>query len=239
MKSDAADDDIPIGAGYRRVNAERLVDSIDAGVAVLGQDLPPGAANRLAQLIIELKRWNARINLTSVRDDATMVSAHILDSLAVRSWLSGTRAIDIGTGAGFPGMPLAIAEPGISFELLDSSARKIAFVQHMIGVLDIANAVAVKARAEHYAPATRFDTVVTRAFAAIPEIVKLSGHLVGENGVLLALKGKYPHDELRQLDDMNELSALWDYDVTELTVPGLESHARHIVALRKRRAAGK
>jgi 16S rRNA (guanine527-N7)-methyltransferase len=219
------------------VNTERLVASIDEGVGALGQQLPPGAALRLAQLLIELKRWNARINLTSVRDDAAVVPAHILDSLAVRPWLEGKRAIDIGTGAGFPGLPLAIAAPDVRFELLDSSGKKIAFVRHMIGVLNIENAVAVKARVEHYAPATRFDTVVTRAFAAIPEILKLSGHLVGENSVLLALKGKYPHDELRQLNDMNELSALWDYNVAELDVPGLESHARHVVALRKRQAA--
>jgi 16S rRNA (guanine527-N7)-methyltransferase len=219
------------------MKTESLAGSIEAGAAKLGQDLPPGAGTRLSQLLVELKRWNARINLTSVTDDAAMVSAHILDSLAARPWLYGTRVIDVGTGAGFPGLPLAIAEPAMTFDLLDSSGKKIAFVRHMIGVLNIGNAVAVKARAEHYAPVTRFDTVVIRAFAAIPEILKLSGHLVGENGVLLALKGKYPHDELRQLNDMNELPALWDYNVTELTVPGLESHQRHIVALRKRRIA--
>lgn len=222
-----------------RVSTERLAAAIDAGVAALGQDVPTGAAEKLAHLLVELRRWNARINLTSVTDDAAAVAAHVLDSLAVRPWLEGTRAIDVGTGAGFPGLPLAIATPAMQFELLDSSGKKIAFIQHMIGLLNLGNAVAVKARVEHYAPATRFDTVVTRAFAAIPEIVKLSGHLVGENSVLLALKGKYPHDELRQLDDMNELSALWDYNVTELTVPGLESHSRHIVALRKRQAAEK
>lgn len=221
------------------MNTERLVASIDEGVGALEQQLPPGAALRLAQLLIELKRWNARINLTSVRDDAAVVPAHILDSLAVRPWLKGKRAIDVGTGAGFPGLPLAIAAPDIRFELLDSSGKKIAFVRHIIGMLNIENAIAVKARVEHYAPATRFDTVVTRAFAAIPETLKLSGHLMGEDSVLLALKGKYPHDELRQLNDMNELSALWDYNVTELTVPGLESHARHVVALRKQQATEK
>jgi 16S rRNA (guanine527-N7)-methyltransferase len=219
------------------VNTGRWVASIGEGVAALGQQLPPEAPEKLAQLLIELKRWNARINLTSVRDDAAVVPAHILDSLAVRPWIEGKRVLDFGTGAGFPGLPLAIAAPDVRFELLDSSGKKIAFVQHMIGVLNIENAVAVKARVEHYAPATRFDTVVTRAFAAIPEILKLSGHLVGEDSVLLALKGKYPHDELRQLNDMNELSAVWDYNVTELDVPGLESHARHIIALRKRRVA--
>jgi 16S rRNA (guanine527-N7)-methyltransferase len=224
-----------VSTGLPRGGANTVAETIDSGVAALGQLLPPGASQKLARLVAELRRWNARTNLTSIRDEQSMVTAHILDSLAVRPWLSGTRAIDVGTGAGFPGLPLAIAEPGVAFELLDASGKKVAFVKHMIGELGIANAVAVKARAEHYAPATRFDTVVARAFAAIPEIVELAGHLVGENGALLALKGKYPHDELRQLMDRKKLSDQWDYNVTELTVPGLESHARHIVALQRRR----
>lgn len=220
------------------MNTEQLAAAIDSGVAALDQTLPPGAIEKLVHLVTELERWNARVNLTSIRDSAAMVSAHVLDSLAVRPWLAGLRIIDIGTGPGFPGLPLAIAEPRLFIELLDSSGKKIAFVKHMIGELRIANASAVKARAEHYAPASRFDTVVARAFAAIPEIIELAGHLVGENGVLVALKGKYPQDELRQLEDMKNLSDLWDYHVTELTVPGIESHARHLVALWRRRAAG-
>ena len=218
------------------MNTEQLAAAIDSGVAALDQALPPGAIEKLARLLAELERWNARVNLTSIRDRRAMVAAHVLDSLAVRPWLAGRRMIDVGTGAGFPGLPLAIAEPSVFTELLDSSGRKIAFVRHMIGELRITNAVAVKARAEHYAPATRFDTVVARAFSAIPGIVELAGHLVGENGVLLALKGQYPQDELRQLEDMRNLSDLWDYNVIELTVPGIESHARHVVVLWRRRA---
>jgi 16S rRNA (guanine527-N7)-methyltransferase len=215
-----------------------LSDAIERGVAALGQGLPPGAGVRLGRLLEELERWNAAVNLTSVRDVNVMVSAHVLDSLAVRPHLCGPRVIDVGTGAGFPGLPLAIAEPQLGFALLDSSGKKQAFVRHIIGELGIANATAVKARAEHYAPGIRFDTVVARAFASIPELIELAGHLVGDTGVLLAQKGRYPHDELRQLMDMSELSALWDYDVTELTVPGLEAHARHIVSLRRRKTTG-
>jgi 16S rRNA (guanine527-N7)-methyltransferase len=218
------------------VKARELTGAIDVGVAALRQELPPGGNQKLARLVTLLERWNTRINLTSIRDSETIVSAHILDSLAARPCLVGTRVVDVGTGAGFPGLPLAIAEPDLDFELLDGSGRKIAFVQHAIGELALRNAVAIKVRAEHYAPGTRFDTVVTRAFAAIPEMIELAGHLVSEDGVLLALKGKYPHDELRQLVDMKHLSDLWDHNVTELTVPGIESHARHVVVLRRKRA---
>jgi 16S rRNA (guanine527-N7)-methyltransferase len=221
------------------MDERRVAQLIEDGVAKLGQDLPAGANDKLLRLAVGLERWNARINLTAIRDAQGMVSGHILDSLAVRPCLRGARAIDVGTGAGFPGLPLAIAEPGVGFELLDSNARKLAFVTHMIGELGLENVTVVKARAEHYEPGTPFDTVFARAFAAIPEIIELAGRLVSDNGVLLALKGKYPHDELRQLMDRNGLSDLWDYEVTELTVPGLESHARHVVVLRRRQAAAR
>lgn len=214
--------------------AEKLAEDIAAGVARLEQELPEGAAAKLARLLLALERWNARLNLTSIRDPKAMVAGHVLDSLSVRPYLEGRSVIDVGTGAGFPGLALALAEPGRQVELLDSNGRKIAFVRQMIGELGIGNASAVKARAEHYAPGTRFDTVVARAFAAIPELIEFAGHLVESDGVLLALKGKYPHEELRQLSIVNDLSNLWDYNVTEIAVPGLESHARHVVSLRRR-----
>ena len=199
----------------------------------LGQDLPPESIDKLTRLLAELTRWNKRINLTAIRDPGAMVSGHILDSLAVRPMLSGHRVLDIGTGAGFPGLPLAIAEPGIEFRLLDSNGRKISFVRHVIGELGLSNAVAIKLRAEDYAPAERFDTVIARALASIPRLLELAGHLIREDGVLLALKGKHPAEEL---EPMEELSG-WKYVVTDLTVPGLESHARHVVCLRRADAA--
>lgn len=209
-----------------------LADRITAGAVTLGHQLADADAGRLATLLTELERWNQRINLTAIRDIDEMVPAHILDSLAVRPYVRGPRVIDIGTGAGFPGLPLAIVEPDIEFVLLDSVGKKIRFVEHMIGELGLDNVEAVKARAEDYAPGNRFDTVIARALATVPRLVELSSHLVGEDGQLLALKGKYPAEELEAMKSHPE----WDYEVTELRVPGLEAHARHVVTLQRTKA---
>lgn len=213
----------------RPVNSDQLLASITVGLDSLQRDLPDGAIAKLAQLLTELERWNRRVNLTAIRDLETMVSGHILDSLVVRPLLEGRRVIDVGTGAGFPGLPLAIAEPQIEFGLLDSNGKKISFVRHVIGELGLSNATAIRARAEDYAPAERFDTVIARALASIPKLLQLAGHLIREEGVLLALKGKHPAAELESIEEIPG----WKYVVTDVTVPGLETHARHVVCLRR------
>lgn len=207
-------------------------EKISAGLVALRQDLPSDALQKLVALLRELGRWGRRVNLTAILEPGEMVSAHVLDSLAVRSFIRGPRVIDIGTGAGFPGLPLAIAEPDTEFTLLDSNGKKIGFVTHVIGELGLTNVTAVKARAEDYAPGKRFDTVIARALATVPRLVELSAHLVREDGQLLALKGKYPAAEL----EATTASPEWEYSVTKLTVPFLEPHARHVVSVRRKKS---
>lgn len=211
-------------------DATGIARAIAAGVEQMQQTLPPGAAERLARLLGELARWNRRVNLTAIREPGEMVAGHILDSLSVRRLLAGRRLADVGTGAGFPGLPLAIAEPQLDVTLVDSNGKKIGFVRHMIGELGLENATAVKARVERYVPDRRFDTVVARAFAPLARTIALSAHLLDDAGVFLALKGKYPDAELAELE-----GSQWNIEVRELTVPGLSQHARHVTVLKHAR----
>ena len=153
------------------------------GLDALGQLLNDRQAAAMLRLLDELERWNRKFNLTAVRDRGEMLALHILDSLAVRPWLHGDSILDLGTGAGFPGLPLAIAETDRRFVLLDGNNKKIQFVRHAAMMLGLDNVTAVKARAEDYAPGERFDTVTARAVAELATLVDVAGHLVREDGV--------------------------------------------------------
>ena len=203
------------------------VVTIESAIASLGQEFPAGAADSFSVLLSELERWNSKVNLTAIRKRDEMVTGHLLDSLVARPLLHGNTVLDVGTGAGFPGLPLAIVEPQRHFTLVDSNNKKIMFIQHVAGLLGLGNVSAVKARSEDYAPGRRFDTVTARALAALPKLVELAGHHVGEDGVFVALKGRYPEEELQQLPET------WRAEVTELNVPGLEAGSRHAVLLRR------
>ena len=193
----------------------------------LSQPVDGEAEARLEALLDELEKWNRKVNLTAIRSRDEMVTAHILDSLVARPLLQGREILDVGTGPGFPGLPLAIVEPAREFTLLDSNNKKIMFVQHVAGLLGLDNVTAVKDRGEDYAPGHRFDTVIARALAALPRLVEIAGHHVREDGVFVALKGRYPAEELEQV------KAPWSHDVAELHVPGLEAGSRHAVLLRR------
>jgi 16S rRNA (guanine527-N7)-methyltransferase len=179
-------------------------------------------------LLDELERWNRRFNLTAIRDRDAMLTAHIEDSLAARPLLRGARILDVGTGAGFPGLPLAIVEPERQFVLVDSNNKKVQFVQHAARLLGLDNVEVIRARTEDYAPGDRFDTVIARAVATLARLLEIAGHHVGEDGVFVALKGRYPAEELEQVPSG------WEYTVAELPVPGLESGTRHAVLMRRK-----
>ncbi len=200
---------------------ERLSD----GVSALGQSLCDRQFEQLETLLDELERWNRRVNLTAVRERESMLARHLLDSLAVRPYLKGRRVLDIGTGPGFPGLPLAVAEPECEFVLLDSSNKKIQFVDHAAALLGLQNVTAVRARSEDFAPGERFDTVIARAVAELAVLAEIAGHHVREDGVFVALKGRYPARELEQL------SGHWGCTVAALSVPGLDEGSRHVVLM--------
>jgi 16S rRNA (guanine527-N7)-methyltransferase len=203
-------------------------NALAEGLEALGQSLDDRQRAAMLRLLDELERWNRKFNLTAVRDRREMLTLHVLDSLAVRPWLHGETILDIGTGAGFPGLPLAIADPDRRFVLLDGNNKKIQFVNHALMTLGLDNVEAIKARAEDYAPGERFDTVTARAVAELATLVGVAGHLVREDGVFVALKGRYPADELDQMPDD------WETSVHALTVPGLAADSRHAVLMTRR-----
>jgi 16S rRNA (guanine527-N7)-methyltransferase len=174
---------------------ERLVqDAATLGVALAAQD-----AVRLLTLIDELARWNRSYNLTSIDTPATMVTHHLLDSLAVHPHLAGARIADVGTGAGFPGLPLAVCNPQRHFTLIDATAKKLRFVSHAADLLELTNVTAVHARAEAFQAEVPFDSVVARACAPLPRMLAQVVRLVDAHSRVLAMKGKWPTAELAEL----------------------------------------
>jgi 16S rRNA (guanine527-N7)-methyltransferase len=201
---------------------------ISAALDLIAPRPPAASDEKFATLLDELARWNKKVNLTAIRDPAEMITGHLLDSLVARPFLHGERILDVGTGAGFPGLPLAICEPQRQFALVDGNNKKIMFVQHAATLLKLGNVAAIKARTEDYAPDERFDTVIARAVGPLARLVDMAGHHVREDGVFVALKGRYPAEELE------ELPKRWEYEVVELAVPGLDKGSRHAVSLRRR-----
>ncbi len=208
------------------VQPAELAAAIAAGAERLGQTLPAGQADRLARLLLLLAKWSRAYNLTAIRDPRAMVVEHVLDALAIRPWLEGERIADVGTGAGLPGLVLALTEPARRFTLIDASAKKLRFVRQAAAELGPGNVTVVHGRVEDYAPEAGFDTVVCRAFAPLPRFVASSGHLISGHGKLLAQKGLSPDDELAALPPG------WDATVEPLTVPDL-AKTRHVVSLRR------
>lgn len=200
-------------------------DVLVSGAAQLGIPLSETQVAQLLRLLDELDDWNQRINLTGIRERPQQITKHLLDSLAVHVHLRGTSVVDIGTGAGFPGLPLAVVLPQMQFTLLDGTGKKLKFVEHAAQVLGLHNVQTAHTRAEAYRPKERFDCVVSRAVGPLETFVKWSGNLCVGNGRLLAMKGRYPTDELAHIPNGWKLAA-----VHRLNIPGLDEQ-RHLVEL--------
>ena len=168
----------------------------------------------LVQYLLLLDKWNAAYNLTAIRDLNSMVGKHILDSLAIRPWVKGKRVLDVGTGAGLPGIPLAIANPEMEFVLLDSNGKKTRFLNEVKRQLQLKNLEIVQFRVENYHPAQGFDTVISRAFSSLEQMIHWTQHLIAKEGTWLAMKGRYPDSELEGIH--------YPYTVEHYTVNGVE-----------------
>jgi 16S rRNA (guanine527-N7)-methyltransferase len=206
-------------------------DALAAGIAALALALPPGARPKLDAYLALLAKWNKTYNLTAIREPARMVTHHLLDALAVLPHLpqhERLRVLDVGAGGGVPGLPLAIARPQWRVVLADANHKKATFLAQAGIELALPNVTAVATRVEDYAPDAPFDVVISRAFADLRTFAESSARHVADDGVLVAMKGVHPHEELADLPaDITVIAT------HALAVPGLDA-ARHLIVMQRR-----
>jgi 16S rRNA (guanine527-N7)-methyltransferase len=207
------------------VNRDAERELVTRGAAELELELDAARVDAMLVLVDELELANSQFNLTAIRDRPGMLRKHVLDSLSLQPFLRGARIADVGTGAGFPGLPLAIANPGKSFALIEATGKKARFVERTAQRLSLRNVLVVNARAENYRPFERFDTVVARALSSLADFVAYAGHLCAPDGRLLAMKGKRPEEEISALPKSFRCLA-----VHQIKLPGLDDE-RHLVEL--------
>lgn len=204
-----------------------VAELLSSGIATLGLNLPAATQQRLLDYLALLAKWNRTYNLTAVREPHAMVAYHVLDSLAVLPHLGGGSLADVGSGGGLPGIPLAIAQPSWRVALVESVQKKAAFLEQCRIDLGLDNVTVVQQRVEAWRPQALFATVISRAFSDLAEFVRLSEHLLSADGVMAAMKGVHPYEELTQLPPGFAATA-----VLPLRVPGVDG-ARHLVLISK------
>lgn len=203
--------------------------SLAEGLAALGLELDADRQDRLLAYRDELARWGRVHNLTGVRDPAEMVPVHLLDSLVLLPLVRGRTIADVGSGGGLPGVPLAIADPGLAVTLVEPRTKRAVFLDQVCRRLGLANVKVERCRAEDLSAGAGYDTVVTRAFGSLAEFAAAAGHLCRPGGCLLAAKGRDPAAEIAAL------GPAWRVEVERLTVPGVAG-PRHAVRLQGQRA---
>jgi 16S rRNA (guanine527-N7)-methyltransferase len=198
-------------------------ETLVEGARDLGIELDSAGGEALLHLVDELELGNGQFNLTAIRDRAGMLRKHVLDSLTLQPYLRGVRIADIGTGAGFPGLPLAIVNPQRRFTLVEATGKKARFAEQTAERLGVDNVQVVHTRAENYRPFELFDTVVARALSSLADFAAYAGHLCAPDGRLLAMKGRRLEEEISALPKSFRVLA-----VHRLKVPGLDDE-RHLV----------
>lgn len=207
--------------------APTVYTRIEAGCAALQLEPDASAIARLAQYVALLAKWNRVYNLTAMRDPQQMVVRHILDSLAVLPYLTAGSLLDVGSGAGLPGVPLAIVRPALAVTLLDSNAKKIRFLRQAAMELGLANVETVQARMQEYQPGRAFDMVISRAVSRLDELYRQSQHLLAPGGRMLFMKGTLPEAEIAAFAPGSDA-----LHCERLHVPGLDAE-RHLLWLDK------
>ena len=203
----------------------KTMAQLETGIAGLKLALPEDAETKLSVYLALLDKWNRVYNLTAVRETERMVSHHLLDSLAIVPYVEAGRVLDVGSGGGLPGIPLAIARPDLQITLIDSVAKKTAFLLQAKAELGLENVSVVTGRVETHQDAAGFDTITSRAFSDLKEFVTLTRHLLAPGGRWLAMKGLYPHEEIAALPDWVKVSAN-----PVLSIPHLDA-MRHLIIL--------
>jgi len=197
---------------------------ISEGLDELGYENDPLLIKKLEIYLATLKKWNKVYNLTAINEDSEIIVKHFLDSLSVNQYIQNSgRILDVGTGAGFPGLILALFNPEKSFVLVDGVSKKISFLQEMIGKLNLKNVIAVHTKVEQYNVAEQFDIIISRAFADIKKMTKLTSHLIKDGGKFIAMKGP---DVMSELDDIS-----LPFVHHDITVPFLEG-TRKIIEIK-------
>ena len=204
-----------------------LNDTLRTGLLELKITLNEKIQERLLQHIALLEKWTGVYNLTAVREQSKMIGHHLLDSLAVLPYIDANSLIDVGSGAGLPGIPLALARPEMQVTLLDSNHKKTTFLQQACIELKLDNVNVISERVEAFHPPIGFDAVISRAFTDLSEFTKLTRHLLKPDGAWLAMKGLHPYEELAQLAQEARVE-----QVIPLTIPGVDAK-RHLIIVRE------
>lgn len=203
-----------------RCPSETLKEQLAKGLYQLGHSETVNTDLLLDYLAL-LKKWNRSYNLTAIRDEQAMVSLHLLDSLAIVPWLEGRSVLDVGTGAGLPGIPIAIARPDLKITLLDSCGKKTYFLQEVKRALGLQNIEVIHSRAETYYPPQPFETIICRALSEVAQILTWTKHLLADRGQWILMKGKTPYQELASIS--------YPHTTCKYTVPFIEGNRSCVV----------